>query len=145
MTDQLTALDIAPTREAIQGLEDELLRHPQVAIEPVHHFSDGIYAREITIPEGTVLTGKIHATEHLNILSKGEIIVVTEDGRKRISAPHTMVCRAGTKRVGFALTDCVWTTVHPNPTNTRDLAKLEAALIIAPDRQLQSHSQEALP
>lgn len=135
MIAELDILEKTPSRESIQVVESILLQHPQTAIEPVHHFADGIYAREITIPAGTVLTGKIHRTEHLNILSKGEITVWTEDGMKRIEAPFTMVSRPGTKRVGYAHTECVWTTIHANPDNMREMPALEERLIL-PQPQL---------
>ena len=104
-----------------------MLEQPQVEIEPTHYFADGIYAREIVIPAGTLLTGKIHRTRHLNIVSKGKIAVVTEDGQKIIEAPCTFVAEAGTKRVGFALEDTVWTTIHASQET--DLEKLETELI----------------
>ena len=132
----MTDLDVAtgaPTREQIQRLESFMIEAPQLQIEPVHHFSDGVYAREITIPAGTLLTGKVHSTEHLNIVSSGSIVVWTEDGMKQVDAPFTMVSRPGTKRVGLALTDTVWTTIHANPSNTRDMAKLESELIVPDD------------
>ena len=58
-------------------------------------------------------------------------MVWTEDGMREVAAPFTMVSRPGTKRVGYALEDAVWTTVHA--TTETDLAKLEAELI-APSR-----------
>lgn len=101
---------------------------PAVEIEPVHYFADGLYAREITIPAGTLLTGKIHKTRHLNVVSAGEISVWTEgEPVRRIRAPFTFVAEPGTRRVGFAHEDTVWTTIHSTPET--DLAALEAALI----------------
>lgn len=126
-------------REKIDALEVLMLREPQVEIEPVHHFASGLYAREITIRAGTLLTGKIHRTEHLNIVSQGRIIVWTEDGMKEVSAPFTMVSRPGTKRVGYALEDTVWITIHA--TTETDLAKLEAELI-APTRAALEEKEE---
>jgi hypothetical protein len=114
-------------REQIVMLENFMREQPQVDISPVHHFADGIYAREITIPAGTLLTGKVHKTEHLNIVSKGDITVWTEHGMKRVQAPFTMVSKPGTKRVGYAHEDTVWTTIHA--TKETDLDKLEAELI----------------
>lgn len=125
----LPAQAILPTREQIERLEAQMRMMEQLPIEPVHHFADGLYAREILIPAGTILTGKVHSTEHLNIVSKGRIAVWTEDGMKIIAAPCTIVSRPGTKRVGFALEDTVWTTIHANPQNLTDLAALELALI----------------
>lgn len=123
------AMPAISMRDKINRLEAHMLAQPQVEIPPVHHFADGIYAREITIPAGTLLTGKIHKTEHLNIVSKGRIVVWTEDGMKEVCAPFTMVSRPGTKRVGYALEDTVWTTIHA--TEERDLDALETQLIAA--------------
>ena len=36
---------------------------------------------------------------------------------------------AGVKRIGYAVTDVIWATVHLNPTNTQDMDKLEADVI----------------
>ena len=114
-------------REKIETLEKEMFKAPQLQIGTAHHFAKGLYAREIFIPKGTLLTGKIHKHEHLNIISKGEITVLTENGLKKIKAPFTMVSLPGTKRVGFAHEDTVWTTIHAS--NETDLGKLEQELI----------------
>ena len=126
------AFESASIRERILYLEGEMRKCPQVEIPPKHYFAKGLYAREITIPKGTLLTGKIHKTEHLNIISKGDISVLTEDGPKRVQAPFTMVSRPGTKRVGYAHEETVWTTIHG--TDETDLAKIEAHFI-AQDEQ----------
>src|SRR5574340_659286 len=41
-----------------------------------HHFTDGVYAREMHIPAGHVVVGKIHRHEHLNFISKGRATVI---------------------------------------------------------------------
>lgn len=94
-----------------------------------HSFSDGIYVREIFIPAGTILVGKIHKHEHPNFLMSGTVDVVTEYGSERIEAPKSMISKSGTKRVVHAITDTVWITVHVNKDNTRDLNKLEEKII----------------
>ena len=125
----LTAQASIPTREQIEQLEAQMRMMEQLPIPVRHYFADGLYAREITILAGTILTGKVHSTEHLNIVSQGRIAVWTEDGMKIVAAPCTLISRSGTKRVGFALEDTVWTTIHANPDNLTDLAALELALI----------------
>lgn len=109
----------ASLREKTFALETEMRRMPnQIQIEVIHHFSPGVYAREIHIPADTTLVGEIHKYPQLNILSQGEISVSTDDGIKRISAPFTIVSPAGTKRVAYAHTDCVWTTIlHTEETD----------------------------
>lgn len=116
-------------REKISNAESLMMQEQQVELTTKHYFSNGLYARELHIPAGTLLTGKIHADEHLNIVSKGKILVATEDGAKEISAPATIVSLPNTKRIGYAVEDTVWTTIHPNPDNLDDLEKLEATLI----------------
>lgn len=120
---------VAPARSQIEELEAAMLQYPQTELQTAHYFADGLYAREIRIPAGVLLTGKVHAAEHLNILSKGRITVWTEDGMRELCAPHAMVSRPGTKRVGLAHEDSVWTTIHANLRNTTDLDELEAVLI----------------
>jgi hypothetical protein len=115
------------SRDKIIRLEQEMREMDQVQIETKHRFSEGIYAREITIPKGCLLTGKVHKTVHLNIISKGDITVWTEEGMKRVQAPYTMVSQPGTKRVGFAHEETVWTTIHG--THETDLDTLERDLI----------------
>lgn len=127
---ELIPLPCVPTLEQIQAFEARLREFPQIDIEIVHHFADGVYAREARLKAGTVATGKIHAGEHLNIVSAGAIEVWTEDGMKVIRAPFTFVSRPGTKRVGLALLDTVWTTVHANPDNEKSLVTLEGRYII---------------
>ena len=102
---------------------------PQLELTTVHYFCKGMYVRELQIPEGVLLTGKTHKTEHVCILSKGEVTVWTETGMQRVSAPFTMVSGEGTKRVLLAHSDSVWTNIHVNPDNETDLDKLEDALI----------------
>lgn len=115
-------------RALIHAVESRLLTMPQCDIPVRHYFSDGLYAREITIPAGALVTGAIHTTEHLNIVSKGEISVVTEQGTKRLSAPCTFVSPPGTKKVGFIHSETVWTTIHGNAGNEKDPEVLERLL-----------------
>lgn len=115
------------TRDNIERLEAAMLKEPQLEIETTHYFAEGIYAREIRIPKGALVTGKIHRTAHLNIVSQGKIAVVTEEGERVIEAPCCFVAPPGTKRAGLALEETVWTTIHASEET--DLDKLEAELI----------------
>jgi hypothetical protein len=117
-----------PTGAQIRRLEALMREQPQLAIEPLHTHGPGFYARTIRVPAGATITGKVHATEHLFILSEGTLLIVTEDGRQEVTAPFQCVARAGMKRVGHAITDVVCTNIHI--TTETDLAKLEADLIV---------------
>lgn len=123
------AFDDPSLRIKIERLEGMMKQvEAQVEIEPVHHFAKGLYAREIFIPKGTLLTGKIHKEEHLNIISKGEISVLTEQGPQRVKAPCTIVSKPGTKRVGYAHEDTVWITIHA--TQETEVEKIDEELVV---------------
>ena len=132
---ELVTTESPVRRELIMDLESMIKKSDDVILGdselcPLKHsFSDGIYVREITIPQGTLLTGKIHKHKHPNFLLKGEVIVVTEEGREILKAPCSMMSKAGTKRALYAVTELVWTTIHHNPTNTQDLKELEKIVI----------------
>lgn len=100
------------TRDKVFAAEAFMKQQPQVELEVIHHFSKGIYARELHIPAGVILTGEIHKFANLNILSKGKIQVLVGETVQEIEAPFTVVSPAGTKRIAYTLTDCVWTTIH---------------------------------
>lgn len=125
-----TEYKLANLRDKVLELEACMFEMPekQIHIEPRHYFADGLYAREITIPAGTCLVGKIHLFEHINIISKGEISVMTEEGIKRIKAPATIISKPGIKRVGFAHEETVWTTIHA--CNEKEAEAAEKALVV---------------
>ena len=126
--DSLAALDIAPSREQIDRLEAALRSMPSIELETSHTFAPGLYVRTITIPAGATLTGKVHATDHVFILSKGDMTLVTEHGRRRVQAPFQTIGKAGIKRAGYAHAESVCTNIHI--TDETDLVRLEAALIV---------------
>jgi len=109
---------------------------PQIDLPVTHHFSKGVYARELFIPKDTVLTGKIHKHTNLNIISQGDMSVLTEDGIKRVKAPFTIVSPAGTKRIAYAHEDTIWTTIHG--TEEIDLEKIEHEFVVETDAEYLS-------
>ena len=111
-------------RERVEVLEASMLAMPQVDCPIKHHFAPGVYAREISIPAGTVVTGAVHKTENLIIVSKGRLRIVTDDGTMEVQAGDTLTCRAGMKNAVVALEDSRWTNLMPNPGNERDTDKL---------------------
>lgn len=119
-------------RASIMRLEAALFALPGHLLpedfKTTHHFSPGVYMRELFIPKDTVLVGRIHKTEHMSILSQGDITVWTDTGMKRLQASMTIPSKPGAKRVGYAHEDTVWITVHANPEDERDLEKVESRL-----------------
>ena len=118
------------TRSKIDRLESVMRDMPQAEIPVTHTFGPGFYARTITAPAGATIVGKIHATEHIFMVIKGDITLVTEDGEMRVQAPFQTVCRPGMKRAGYTHAETVCTNIHI--TTETDLQKLESTLISAP-------------
>jgi hypothetical protein len=88
------------------------------------------YAREMFIPKGTLIIGKIHRHQHLNIISKGKVSVATEFGNQYMEAPCTFISEVGLKRAVVALEDTIWTTIHLTSKNSEDdLAEVEDEVI----------------
>lgn len=125
---QVIPKSVLDLREAISNLEGELLKHEQVEIEPVHHFSPGLYARELTIPKGSIVTGKIHKHPHLNVIMKGRCRVTTPFGTEELEGPTIFESKADTKRAVYAITDTTWITFHP--TEETDVRAIEEAIIL---------------
>ena len=120
-------------RQKVFAMENLMRQYPQIELKVIHHFSKSVYARELHIPAGVILTGEIHKFENLNILSKGRIEVLTEKGMQEVEAPFTVVSPAGTKRIARAITDCVWTTVHG--TDENDLNIIEKTFIAKSEQE----------
>lgn len=120
-------------RDKVALLEAEMLTREQIEIPVRHDFAPGVYARTITIPAGTLLTGRIHLFEQLNILSGGKISVLTDDGMKDVEAPFIVVSPPGTKRIAFAHTECTWTTILA--TEEKDPDVIEATFTVATEQE----------
>lgn len=130
------------SREQILSFERWIASHPDAFFGDTENcplknsFCEGMYVREILIPAGTYYTGAIHKHSHPRFLMQGELVVATEEGVKNYKAPMSMITVEGTKRAGFAKTDCIIVTVHLNPTNTTDIAELRKELVVDDYKEL---------
>ena len=131
-----------PSYAQVRQLEAQIAKLPAVDCPVTHHFADGIYGREMFIPAGTVLTGKLHRFSTLNFLMQGDITVSTPEGVKRIQAPAIFVSAPDGKKVGFAHTDTVWVNVHP--TKLTDIDAIEQKFIVPEESALEHHMDARL-
>ena len=135
----IKAPDHIERRHKIATLENVMLQTEGFSTEcpdcPVTHFkAPGMYARQMLIPKGQLIIGKIHKHAHLNHITYGHVRVETEHGPMEIKGPHTFTSQIGTKRAVLALEDTLWTTYHLNPNdldpeNEDDMTQLEAEII----------------
>lgn len=102
-----------------KGIADGTLEDAQDACTLNHYFTPvikeygcGVYARELTMPKGAVIIGKLHRHPHLAFLSKGKLIIISEAIKETIEAPYTFVSPVGAKRAFYVLEEALLTTVH---------------------------------
>lgn len=133
---------IVPTRKQIEELEKFILQLPQVEMPISNEFCNGLYARTMFIPAGTLLTGAIHKEENFLFVREGDIAIWTETGMQRIGKGAMIKSSVGAKRVGLTFEDTVLTTVHFNPTNEQDESKLWALYTVPSDYVLKSEQSE---
>jgi hypothetical protein len=122
-----TGGSVAEFRNSIQSLENAMVHKAEAGemedclkdCKLSHYFAphiEGIshttYARELWMPKGSVIIGKIHKHAHINIISEGVVSVVTEHGTQRLTAPCTFVSEVGLKRAVYIEEDTRWTTIH---------------------------------
>jgi quercetin dioxygenase-like cupin family protein len=106
-------------------LERALATLPQADFKLVNRFLDGLYARQVTLPKGCLLTSKVHLRQHLAFILTGDVSVWTDQDFQRVKAPQVIVTEPGTKRVLFAHEDTTWITVHASKAKSVEEAEAE--------------------
>jgi hypothetical protein len=126
---ELAAFEALPKREQIASFIADLLAatDDHMEFDVRHSFAPGMYIREMFIPKGAVVVGKMHRAECLNICPMGDIDIVTTEGNVHIVAPFYAVSAPGAQKIGFAREDTIWINVFH--TDETDIDKLEAGLV----------------
>ena len=140
----LMTMDEVPTREKIQRLQETMLPMQTEQPEPRHFFAPGMYMRELVVPAGMLMVGKIHKHAHFLMVLKGKAEVISEFGRMIVEAGHLSVSPSGVKRVVLALEDTQFVTVHVNKNDSQDLEIIESEhiepeVLSLNDKEKQEH------
>lgn len=110
-------------RTKVDAVEVEMKKLPQAECPVVHRFGPGIYIRELFMPAGTFAIGHYQRFEHINILLKGSVTMLNDDGTTTdMAAPFIYVSPPG-KKVGYVHEDMVWQNIYA--TNETDVENLE--------------------
>jgi len=121
-------ISIADGEDVVVGDGSELI-YPNMW-EYKHSFADGIYVREMRMKQGQLGFSAIHKHSYAFFLLSGILASSKEEGVEEFIAPCYIISPRGSKRIVYAVEDCVITTVHANPTNTEDLKKIEQANVV---------------
>jgi len=107
----MTLTNIAQRIEQYQNALSEL---PQVDLSVSSNNINGMYIREILIPAGSSLVGRVHLYPYVDIMLSGDITIISSDEPEpiRYSGANVLYGIPGRKRTGFAHEDTRWITVH---------------------------------
>jgi len=92
---------------------------------------NGMYARKLTIPADTILTGRVHKQDYINVMVSGDIAVTVGDEVKRLKAFELIPGEAGQKRVGYTFAETVWLTIDPVEREVEDMVDLISCFNVA--------------
>ena len=110
--------------------EENIVTHQDSKLFPLKHtFADGIYVRQMSMDQGSIVVGAIHKHLHVWFLLTGHISVVTEDATEDYVAPCYVVATPGTKRVIYANKQSIFVNIHKNPTNSQDIKWIEKEIV----------------
>lgn len=98
-----------------------------VVMPLTHRFTDGMYIREIFMPAGTLLTSKIHKTNHPFVVTQGKCVVFDGNKIEHIQGPHTGITEQNTRRLLYIEEDTTWLTFHV--TDKTDVHEIEKEII----------------
>ena len=112
----------------IEGTGKEILTNSKIA--PIKHtFADSVYIRQMDMQKDSVVVGAIHKHLHVWFLLTGHVTIATQDSVEDYIAPCYVVSTPGVKRVIHAIEESIFVNVHKNPSNTKDINKLEKEIV----------------
>lgn len=113
---------------------------PQVQVPLTHTFVGGAYVRTGWVPAGTLIVGHKLATAVPLVLLQGTACIVSDGVRHEVEAPWATVSEPGSRRLIYALTDCL--CMNALATTATTVPELEAQVIQQENACL---SQQQLP
>ena len=112
-------LTVIESRKVFDQLEAGLLELEQIpdnTYQLKEYYSGGMYCREITIPEGAFITGRIYKFDHIEIMLSGEIEILSANGGKTHYEGHNVIeAKAGKRQGGLAHKETKWLTINCIP------------------------------
>ena len=99
----------------------------EIDLGVIHHFSAGVYAKQMLLPAKHFAVSHAHAYDHLSILAKGSVTVEVQGAEKDYMAPACITILAGQHHTITAHEDSVWFCIHA--TDETDAANVDEVLI----------------
>ena len=122
-------ISIADGNTVIAGTEENPIVNDSDKVPIDHFFMDGVYVRKMTMYQGTIVIGAIHKHLHMCFLLEGHLSVASSTGVKEYIAPCYIIAEPGEKRILYSHKDSCWYNTHKNPSNTKNVRKLEKQIV----------------
>lgn len=114
-------------RNGVAQAEVTMLAEEQAPCPVNHYFGPGIYIREVSMGAGLFAIGHKQTKEHVNIMLKGRVLMLNEDGSTaELVAPLMFTGKPG-RKMGYILEDVVWQNIYA--TEERDVQVLESIFL----------------
>ena len=123
----------------IDKCEEIIIGGKPITCPLTHRFTDGMYSREIFMEKGTVLTSRVHKTNHPFVVSKGKCKVFDGHSIMEIEAPYTGITESNTRRLLYIEEDTIWTTFHV--TDLKDVKEIEEEILVDYKNELLDQDQ----
>jgi|TARA_B110000881_G_scaffold214034_1_gene225851 hypothetical protein len=114
-------------KDGFYGDGKEIVAIPDIPIK--HSFADQLYVRQMDLKKNHVIIGAVHNHLHIWFLLTGKVMINNNGEKIEHIAPCYTVSKPGSQRVILALEDSIFVNVHKNPTNTKDISKLEKEIV----------------
>ena len=93
-----------------------------------HHFYDGLYAKQMTLPAGHYAVSHRHSYDHISMLYAGVAQVEVDGVTTEYAAPAFILVKAGAEHKITAIADVTWFCVHE--TELTEAADIDRVLIM---------------
>jgi quercetin dioxygenase-like cupin family protein len=99
----------------------------EIDLGVIHHFSSGLYAKQMMLPADHFAVSHAHTYDHLSILAKGRVTVEIQGVETEYTAPTCINILAGKHHKITAHEDSAWFCIHA--TDETDISKIDEVLI----------------
>tara|TARA_R100000734_G_C3315230_1_gene107114 strand:+ start:648 stop:1091 length:444 start_codon:yes stop_codon:yes gene_type:complete len=124
----------------IEGFYGDGKNIPVIDEIPItHKFADQLYIRQMDMKAGQIVVGAIHNHLHVWFLMTGRVLINNNGKKVEHIAPCYTVSEPGSRRVIYAVEDSIFVNVHKNPTNTKDIKKLEKQIVSMTPEQFKNN------
>lgn len=139
-------LEILPEEwrgKSLDEIENDLLKRPQLEDSDYslkEYYSGGMYCRQITIPAGALITGRVYKFDHVEIMLSGDITIISADGSETFYTGNNVIeAKAGKRQAGFAHSETTWLTINPVPEEILPENRLDYTSVLTYEEFNQFH------